>query len=111
MAQDEIKKIASGRVWTGAQAKGNGLVDVLGGYNDAVELAAAKAHISGDYRTRYYPQPKSFLEQLTSDWEGEIKSRVLKNGMDEAYPFYQKWEKVKRYQGVQARVPYELKVR
>lgn len=111
MSQDEIKKIASGRVWTGAQAKGNGLVDVLGGFNDAVDLAAASAKMGDDYRIRYYPQPKSFLEQLTSDWEEEIKTRALKSEMGEAYHFYQKWENVKRYQGVQARFPYEMEVR
>ncbi|MBX2943346.1 MAG: signal peptide peptidase SppA [Cyclobacteriaceae bacterium] len=111
MNEDEIKKIASGRVWTGAQAKENGLVDVLGTFNDAVALAATKANVKDDYRIRYYPQPKSFLEQLTSDWEGEIKAHALKAEMGETYHFYQKWEKIKRYQGVQARFPYELEVR
>ncbi|MEQ9412286.1 MAG: signal peptide peptidase SppA, partial [Cyclobacteriaceae bacterium] len=111
MSVEEIKKIASGRVWTGAQAKDNGLVDVLGTFNDAVDLAAASAKLGDDYRIRYYPQPKSFLEQLTGDWEEEIRTRALKSEMGEAYHFYQKWEKVKRYQGVQARFPFEMEVR
>ncbi|MFZ1808793.1 MAG: signal peptide peptidase SppA [Cyclobacteriaceae bacterium] len=111
MSQDDIKKIASGRVWTGAQAKANGLVDVLGTFNDAVDLAAASAKIGEDYRVRYYPQPKSFLEQLTGDWEEEVRTRALKSEMGDTYHFYQKWEKVKRYQGVQARFPFEMEVR
>lgn len=111
MSQDAIKKIASGRVWTGAQAKGNGLVDILGGYNDAVAIAAAKANVSDDFRTRYYPQPKSFLEQITSDWEEQVRTRAIKAEMGDAYLFYQKWEKVKRYEGVQARFPFELEIR
>jgi len=111
MSQDDIKKIASGRVWTGAQAKANGLVDVLGTFNDAVDLAAASAQMGDDYRIRYYPQPKSFLEQLTGDWEEEVRTRALKNEMGDAYHFYQKWEKVKNYQGVQARFPFEMEVR
>ncbi|MEQ8363734.1 MAG: signal peptide peptidase SppA [Cyclobacteriaceae bacterium] len=111
MSVEEIKKIASGRVWTGAQAKDNGLVDVLGTFNDAVDLAAASAKMGDDYRIRYYPQPKSFLEQLTGDWEEEMRTRALKSEMGEAYHFYQKWEKVKHYQGVQARFPFEMEVR
>lgn len=111
MSQDDIKKIASGRVWTGAQAKANGLVDVLGTFNDAVDLAAASAQMGDDYRIRYYPQPKSFLEQLTGDWEEEVRTRALKNEMGDAYHFYQKWEKVKNYQGVQARFPFEMEIR
>ena len=111
MSQDEIKKIASGRVWTGEQAKENGLVDVLGTFNDAIDLAAAKGKMGDDYRIRYYPQPKSFLEQLTGDWEEEVHTRALKSEMGDTYHFYQKWEKVKRYQGVQARFPFEMEVR
>ena len=111
MSQEEIKKIASGRVWTGVQAKDNGLVDVLGTFNDAVDLAAKSAKMGDDYRIRYYPQPKSFLEQLTGDWEEEIRTRALKNEMGDSYHFYQNWEKVKRYQGVQARFPFEMEVR
>ncbi|MCB0491020.1 MAG: signal peptide peptidase SppA [Cyclobacteriaceae bacterium] len=111
MSVEEIKKIASGRVWTGKQAKDNGLVDVLGTFNDAVDLAAKSAKMGDDYRIRYYPQPKSFLEQLTGDWEEEIRTRALKSEMGDVYHFYQKWDKVKRYQGIQARFPFEMEVR
>lgn len=111
MSQDDIKRIASGRVWTGTQAMDNGLVDVLGSFDDAVALAAKSADLTGDYRVRYYPQPKSFLEQLTSDWEDEIRTRALKVEMGDAFHFYQKWETLKRYQGLQARMPFEIEVR
>ncbi len=111
MRQEEIKKIASGRVWTGTQAKANGLVDVLGGFNDAVNIAAQRAGVEGDFRVRFYPQPKSFLEQLTAGWDEQVKARALRTEMGDAYLFYQQWEKVRRYQGVQARFPFELEVR
>lgn len=111
MTQDEIKKVASGRVWTGSQAKENGLVDILGSYNDAIKLAAQKGGVEDDYKVRYYPQPKTFLEQLTGGWEDQVKTRAMKREMGEAYLFYQQWEKVKHYQGVQARFPFELEVK
>lgn len=111
MSQQEIKKIASGRVWTGAQAKDNGLVDVLGNFKDAVNLAAEQADVMDDYRVRYYPQPKTFLEKLTSGWEEQVRTRTLQKEMGDSYLFYQQWEKVKRYEGVQARFPFELEIK
>lgn len=110
MSQEDIKKIASGRVWTGSQAKDNGLVDMLGGFQDAVNLAAEKAGIADDYKVRYYPQPKTFLEKLTSGWEDQVRTQMLQKEMGESYLFYQQWQKLKRYEGVQARFPFEMVV-
>lgn len=107
MSQDEIKKIASGRVWTGAQAKENGLVDVLGGFQEAINLAAEQAGISDDYKVRYYPQPKTFLEKLTGGIDDEIRSQALQKEMGDSYLFYQQWQQVRRYEGVQLRMPLE----
>ena len=45
---DRVQQIAKGRVWTGEQAKGLGLVDQLGGFYDAVDKAKALAGISGE---------------------------------------------------------------
>ncbi|MEO1655325.1 MAG: signal peptide peptidase SppA, partial [Bacteroidota bacterium] len=65
MSQEEIKAIASGRVWTGTQAKENGLVDELGGLEAAIALAAKEAELEeDDYRVRYYPAQKSFVDKL-----------------------------------------------
>ncbi len=111
MSQDEIKKIASGRVWTGVQAKDNGLVDVLGGLNDAVKLAAQKGGVADDYKLRYYPKQKNLLEKLMGDFEQNTKASALKTELGEYYPWYQHWQKVKDYQGVQARMPVEFEIR
>ena len=111
MSQADLKKIASGRVWTGSQAKDNGLADVLGGLDDAVRIAAQKAGVSGDYKLRYYPRPKPFLERLMGDWEDNTKAKALQTELGEYYPWYQQWDKVKTYQGVQARMGVEFRVK
>ena len=110
MSQEAIKQVASGRVWTGSQAKDNGLVDVLGNFNDAVRLAADRGGVSDDFRLRYYPQPKGFLEQLTSSWDEQVKS-LFENGSGETYRLYMQWEKIRRYEGSQTRMPFELEIR
>jgi len=111
MSQDEIKKIASGRVWTGVQAKDNGLVDILGGFEDAIDLAALKGGVAADFKLRYYPKQKNFFEKLMGDLEQNAKAKYMKVELGEYYPWYQRWQKVKDYQGVQARMPIEFEIR
>jgi len=111
MSQEALKKIASGRVWTGEQAKANGLVDVLGGFDDAVDIAARAANVGDDYRLRYYPQPKPLLDRLMGKTEEEISEVMVKRELGEHYAWYQQWNHIKNYQGVQARMGLEFKVK
>jgi protease-4 len=52
MPRDAVHAIAKGRVWTGADAAGNGLVDVLGGMRDAVAIARDRANLAADAPVR-----------------------------------------------------------
>jgi protease-4 len=63
---DEIDRVAQGRVWTGREALAHGLVDRLGGLEDAVEVAKEKAKIakSQDVELVAMPEPKGLLETL-----------------------------------------------
>ena len=54
---DQIEPLAQGRVWLGAQAKQNGLVDELGGLDRAVELVRQRAHIASTDRITLVPFP------------------------------------------------------
>jgi protease-4 len=63
---DQMESLAQGRVWLGAQAKQNGLVDELGGLDRAIELVKQRAQIpAGEKITLItYPPRKTFLETL-----------------------------------------------
>ena len=63
VTQDEIKKIAEGRVWLGKDALGIGLVDGLGNIDDAVAKAAELAGIES-YDVNYYPEVKDPMDEL-----------------------------------------------
>jgi len=108
MSQDDIKRIASGRVWTGSQAKNNGLVDVLGGFETAVTIAAQQGGVTDDYKLRYYPAQKNFLERLTGEWEENMKTKNLRTELGDYYAWYVQWLGVKNYQGTQARMPFDF---
>ena len=59
-----VREIARGRVWTGAQARGLGLVDHIGGYYDAVERAKALAGLKGEVRLKHMRSSASPFEVL-----------------------------------------------
>jgi len=110
ISKDEIKKVASGRVWTGAQAKERNLVDVTGGFNDAVRIAAEAAGVGTDYKLKFYPKKRSFITQWLEQREDEAKIEALKSTLGEHYTWYQQLERIKTYQGAQARLPFELRI-
>ena len=70
MTQDDIKKIAEGRVWLGKDAIGIGLVDSLGNIDDAVAKAAELASIES-YDIHYYPEKKDPMDELLKMLSGE----------------------------------------
>lgn len=111
MPEDSVRSLASGRVWTGVQARKNGLVDKLGSLEDAIRIASEKAGIAASYQTKYYPSKKGFLEKLMRDFQlyAQIKLN-LKPDLGRLTPYQQALEKLPHMQGVQARVPYQLKI-
>lgn len=63
---EKVREIAKGRVWTGAQAKELGLVDELGGFAKALEIAKSLADIKSDeaVRIKTFPRPLTQQEKL-----------------------------------------------
>ena len=69
---EKVDQIAQGRVWTGQQAKQNGLVDALGGLDRAVAIAKQRAKIAAesDVELVTYPPRKSFYEIVGDELSG-----------------------------------------
>lgn len=64
MTYDQVHRIARGRVWTGADAKGIGLVDTLGGLDLALRIAAERADLK-TYSVKEFPKEKDTWTQLS----------------------------------------------
>jgi protease IV len=107
MSVADVDKIGKGRVWTGAQAKGFGLVDELGGLDKAIEVAKQLAQISQDTSVEIerFPREKTFFEMLmekNKDQTMETKALSVEGIL----------KQVTGPSGsVQARVPFELTIR
>jgi protease IV len=72
----DVRKIADGRVVTGAEAKDLGLVDQLGNFYDAVELAKTEAKLTGEPTLVYPPDERRFLEQLMGSAAGAVADAI-----------------------------------
>lgn len=106
--KEVIRKVAGGRVWTGVQAKANGLVDDLGGLQQAINLAATSAKLGTEFSVSYIPEDKSWIESLMSDKSGETESKIIASELGELYPYFRTLQKINKMKGVQARTPFEL---
>ncbi len=111
ISPEAVKEVASGRVWTGNQAIQRGLVDVLGGLDDTIELAAERIDAGDDYRVVYYPQKKPWFEQLLSDLGENVKLKMLQTELGENFVYYKQAQKLKEYQGIQVRMPLDYLIK
>ncbi|MBL0309406.1 MAG: signal peptide peptidase SppA [Bacteroidetes bacterium] len=101
-----IESIAQGRVWTGQQGIANGLVDEIGGLDEAIAYAAKQANLK-DYRTKAYPEEKTLAEKLAEGFS-EMKTNAIREQLGEQYAVYQTMEMLKKTRGIQARMVYDL---
>lgn len=108
MTQADVKKVAGGRVWSGEQAIDIGLVDMLGSFDDAVQLAAEMAGVEDDFRVSFYPRQKPFLEEFLDKMSGAIQTKVFGTQID---PMLKQLNKLKQLEGVQARLGGDLEIR
>lgn len=107
LSHDQLDSIAQGRVWTGADALKIGLVDVMGGMEKAIQIAAAKAGIE-NYKVVEYPVVKNPIEELLTGLTGEIKARMAKEELGAFYTTWQQLKSVVHNQGLLARIPYDI---
>ena len=109
MELEDLLKVASGRVWSGIEAKEIGLVDELGSLDDAIKMAAEMAELE-EYRVSYYPHQKTVLEQLMEELGQDIEAKILRNRLGELFPVYEKIKKVEHYNGILMRMPYDIEI-
>lgn len=107
---DQIKAIAEGRVWTGVDALKIGLVDKIGGLDEAIVIAAKKAKLTA-YNVKELPVKEDFATKLMKGFGEDIETRIMKAQLGEQYKVFKEIRNVQKLNGIQARLPYELIVR
>ena len=97
--------------WTGKQALENGLVDELGGLEDAIKAAANLVDID-EYRIRSYPDYKKDLKDMVSGPFASVKQQILEEEIGiENFKVYKKLQQFGDWKGLQTRLPFLLEIR
>lgn len=110
MTKEAVDKVAQGRVWTGADALERGLVDVLGGLDTAIGIAARKAQVES-YTLQAFPKQSGFLEALLEMNPTVYLQRMYLGGQAaELYSTLQRINHWDCYDPIQAIVPYDLSI-
>ena len=107
-----IDSIAQGHVYTGERAINLKLVDKVGTLQDAVDCAARMAKLK-TYRTREYPERKSFLEQLTSGnpYNSSSEAAIKEKIGTQQYDILKQVKKLQELmKAPQARLPFDISI-
>lgn len=106
-----IDSIGQGRVWSGTRGIALGLVDRIGGLQQAIDCAARMAKTS-DYKLREYPEPENFLNKILGGvQQNSAKAAIEKELGPDGVKTYQAIKRIKQMAGVtQTRVPFEFTI-
>ena len=108
---DYVDSIAQGRVWTGSRAKQLGLVDEIGGLQDAIAEAVKLCKLK-EFRIKTYPEPKSFIDQILNQYPSDLTETSIKKELGmELYSLMKRIQQLKTGNGeIQTRIPFEFSI-
>jgi protease IV len=107
LTTEQVDNIGQGRVWSGVNAKEIGLVDILGGLDDAIEIARQKAKLD-KYRIESFPKKKEPYEALLEMLGEEVRYKLIGEELKNFAPYYKMLNTIREMEGVQARLPFQL---
>jgi protease-4 len=110
MSFEEVDELARGHVYSGSVAKAIGLIDEFGGLNEAIEMAAEESGTE-NYRIVKLPRMEDPFQKIINELTGNAKLRVLEDELGENLYYYQKVQEIRDMKGIQARMPFELRIR
>jgi protease-4 len=109
MSIESVDSIGQGRVWSGTGALKIGLVDEIGGLNDAINSAAKLAGIRS-FSIKELPVLEDPYTRILNQLTGEIKLSILENELGESVKYFNLVKELKNMSGVQARLPYFIDI-
>lgn len=111
LTQAFVDSIGQGRVWSGADALGIGLVDQLGDMEDAIAYAVEKANLGSDYKVTEWPKQKDFatrlMESLSSS-DADKLDAAMRSKLGTYYDYVKGIENLQKNTGIQARMPFDM---
>ena len=90
-----VDSIGQGRVWSGLNGQEIGLVDKIGGLNDAIRMAAQKASIT-QYKIKELPKLKDTFEELIKKFSTDVQMKILRNKVGDSYQLFEQFARESR---------------
>lgn len=111
MSLEQVEEIAQGRVWTGEQGLENGLVDELGGLDDALKYAAEQVSIE-EYQIKEYPEFKIDINRILRSYGlSQTAADLAKETVgEELYSILEEAKAQTQRKGIQLLFPYSTKI-
>lgn len=109
MTSADVDSIGQGRVWAGTDAINIGLIDEFGGLERAIEIAADEAGLE-NYRLKELPEQKDPIEEIIAEITGEKAQASVKETLGPLYPYFKDLKEASEMKGVQARLPYTIRI-
>ena len=105
----QVDSIGQGRVWSGKQALKVGLVDKIGGLDDAIKEAATLSKTK-NYSTQNFPEFEKNINDLLQNLPfAKSKESFIKEELgEETYRLLEQIKKIKSQKGIQAMMPFEI---
>ncbi|HHB78189.1 MAG TPA: signal peptide peptidase SppA [Saprospiraceae bacterium] len=112
MTVDGVHEIAQGRVWTGVDAKSNGLVDEFGDLDAAIAEAEKRADLA-EAKIVEYPKIKNKMERIVEELTGkkvvtQVREQIIKEELGDLAPLYLDLKSLKEMKGIQMRMPVRI---
>jgi protease IV len=108
MSLENVEAIAQGRIWTGVKAKEIGLVDEIGGIDEAIAGAVKLAGIKTFSIAEFPEQKESVLDDIILSLTEETTAQMQAEQLGILYPHYLSLKELMYRPVMQARMPYEL---
>ena len=103
---EKVEDLSKGRIWSGKDAVENGLVDAIGGLEDAIKAAAKMAAIE-NYNIDSYPKYENEFEYILLDALSFIRLKIFNNPIEK---FASELIKLSEMEGIQAIIPFSINI-
>jgi len=109
ISQNYVDSIGQGRVWSGEDAMAIGLVDEMGGLNEAIAYASAKAGVSSN-SVLELPEMLDPLEEFFNDISGKSEDAIMSRMLGSRIKNYQDLRQLSNGGKIQTRLPFYITI-
>jgi len=109
ISKTKVDSIGQGRVWSAQDALKLGLVNIIGGLDKAIEIAAKKTHLK-NYQLVELPKTESRISAFLSEFSSKMRTDMIKSELGNEQAIYFSIKKILYQQGLQIRMSFEISI-